>query len=75
MQQLFLQGKAATTFNGTWLLPQLLAARRQAFDLHVAPPPRRMGRRDLTDLAWTGLRCRRSRAEPRQRVRVPATCE
>ena len=40
MQQLFLQGKAATTYNGSWLLPDLLAATPVGpFDLHVAPPP------------------------------------
>ena len=40
MQQLFLQGKAAMTYNGTWLLPQLQAASPGgAFDLHVAPLP------------------------------------
>ena len=40
MQQLVLQGKAAMTYNGTWLLAP--AAGRHAnrpFDLHVAPLP------------------------------------
>jgi len=40
MQQLFLQGKAAMTYNGTWLLPSLQAGTPTgAFDLHVAPLP------------------------------------
>jgi arabinogalactan oligomer/maltooligosaccharide transport system substrate-binding protein len=40
MQLLFLQGKAATTYNGTWLLPQLQAGTPTvAFDLHAAPLP------------------------------------
>jgi ABC-type glycerol-3-phosphate transport system substrate-binding protein len=40
MQLLFLEGKAAMTYNGTWLLPSLLAGSPTgAFDLHVAPLP------------------------------------
>ena len=40
MQLLFLQGKAAMTYNGTWLLTQLQAGTPTvAFDLHVAPLP------------------------------------
>jgi arabinogalactan oligomer / maltooligosaccharide transport system substrate-binding protein len=40
MQLLFLQGKAAMTYNGTWLLPALRAGSPSgAFDLHVAPLP------------------------------------
>jgi ABC-type glycerol-3-phosphate transport system substrate-binding protein len=40
MQQLVLQGKAAMTYNGTWLLPQLLAGKPTGpFDLHAAPLP------------------------------------
>jgi ABC-type glycerol-3-phosphate transport system substrate-binding protein len=40
MQLLMLQGKAAMTYNGTWLLPQLQAgAPTGPFDLHVAPLP------------------------------------
>jgi ABC-type glycerol-3-phosphate transport system substrate-binding protein len=40
MQQLFLQGKAAMAYNGTWMLPELLAGTPVgAFDLHVAPLP------------------------------------
>jgi raffinose/stachyose/melibiose transport system substrate-binding protein len=57
MQQLFLQGKAATTYNGTWLLPQLLAGSPTgAFDLHVGPPPLVDGAtRPRPILAWTGF--------------------
>jgi ABC-type glycerol-3-phosphate transport system substrate-binding protein len=40
MQQLLLQGKAAATFQGSWMLPQIRAGTPTVpFDLHVAPPP------------------------------------
>jgi arabinogalactan oligomer/maltooligosaccharide transport system substrate-binding protein len=40
MQALFLQGKAALAYNGSWLLTQLQAGTPTvAFDLHVAPLP------------------------------------
>jgi arabinogalactan oligomer / maltooligosaccharide transport system substrate-binding protein len=40
MQLLMLQGKAATTYNGTWLLAPLKAGTPTVpFDLHVAPLP------------------------------------
>jgi ABC-type glycerol-3-phosphate transport system substrate-binding protein len=40
MQALFLQGKAAMAYNGSWLLAQLQAGTPTvAFDLHVAPLP------------------------------------
>ena len=40
MQLLMLQGKAAMTYNGTWLLPQLQAGTPTvAFDLHAAALP------------------------------------
>ncbi len=40
MQLLFLEGKAAMTYNGTWLLQPLQAgAPTVPFDLHVAPLP------------------------------------
>ena len=57
MQQLFLQGKAATTFNGSWLLPALQAGSPGAgFELHVAPPPLIEGAsRPRPILAWTGF--------------------
>ena len=57
MQQLFLQGKAATTYNGSWLLPLLQAGTPSGpFDLHVAPPPLVDGAvRPRPILAWTGV--------------------
>ncbi len=57
MQQLFLQGKAAMTYNGTWLLPQLQAATPGvAFDLHVAPLPRVAGALTARSiLSWAGF--------------------
>ena len=57
MQQLLLQGKAAMTFNGSWLLPQLLAGSPSvAFDLHVAPPPLVDGAsRPRPILSWAGV--------------------
>jgi ABC-type glycerol-3-phosphate transport system substrate-binding protein len=57
MQQLFLQGKAAATFNGSWLLPVLVAGSPgAAFELHVAPPPLVDGAsRPRPILAWTGF--------------------
>lgn len=40
MQQLLLQGRAASTFQGSWMLPQITAGTPTGpFDLHVAPPP------------------------------------
>jgi len=57
MQQLVLQGKAAMTYNGSWLLPELLAGSPTVdFDLHVAPPPVLEGAdRPRPILAWTGI--------------------
>lgn len=57
MQQLVLQGKAAMTYNGSWLLPELLAGSpRVDFELHVAPPPMVEGaERPRPILAWTGI--------------------
>jgi ABC-type glycerol-3-phosphate transport system substrate-binding protein len=57
MQQLLLQGKAATTFNGSWLLAALQAGSATAdFELHVAPPPLVDGAtRPRPILAWTGF--------------------
>ena len=57
MQQLLLQGRAAMTYNGSWLLPQLLAGSPTVdFDLHVAPPPILQGaERPRPILAWTGI--------------------
>jgi len=57
MQQLFLQGKAAMTYNGTWLLPQLQAGTPSvAFDLHVAPLPLVDGASTARSiLSWAGF--------------------
>jgi ABC-type glycerol-3-phosphate transport system substrate-binding protein len=57
MQQLFLQGRAAATFQGSWMLSQIQAgAATESFDLHVAPPPLIEGaRRSRPILAWTGF--------------------
>ncbi len=57
MQQLFLQGRAAMTYNGSWMLSDLLAGQPAVpFDLHVAPPPLVAGAsRPRPILAWTGF--------------------
>jgi ABC-type glycerol-3-phosphate transport system substrate-binding protein len=57
MQQLLLQGRAAMTYQGTWLLPELQAGSPTGeFDLHVAPPPLIEGAtRPRPILAWTGV--------------------
>jgi arabinogalactan oligomer/maltooligosaccharide transport system substrate-binding protein len=57
MQLLFLEGKAATTYNGTWLLPQLLAGSPTGpFDLHVAPLPLVDGASKARSiLSWAGF--------------------
>ena len=57
MQQLLLQGKAAMTFNGTWLLPLLRQGSPSVeFDLHVVPPPLVDGATTPRPiLAWGGL--------------------
>jgi ABC-type glycerol-3-phosphate transport system substrate-binding protein len=57
MQQLLLQGKAAMSFNGSWLLPQLLAGTPTVdFDLHVSPPPLVEGATTPRPiLAWGGF--------------------
>jgi ABC-type glycerol-3-phosphate transport system substrate-binding protein len=40
MQQLLLQGKAAATFQGSWMLPQIrVGTATTPWELHVAPPP------------------------------------
>jgi ABC-type glycerol-3-phosphate transport system substrate-binding protein len=57
MQLLMLQGKAAMTYNGTWLLPQLQAGTPTgAFDLHVAPLPLVEGASTARSiLSWGGF--------------------
>jgi len=67
MQQLFLQGKAAATFQGTWMLPQIQAATAtRPFDVHVAPPPLVDGAtRPRPILAWAGFALPATAARPR----------
>ena len=57
MQQLLLQGKAATTFQGSWMLAPIQAATpTRPFELHVAPPPLVDGAtRPRPILAWAGF--------------------
>ena len=57
MQQVLLQGKAAATFQGSWMLPQIRAgAPSRPFELHVAPPPLVEGaERPRPILAWGGF--------------------
>ena len=57
MQLLFLQGKAAMTYNGTWLLEALQAGTPTVpFDLHVAPLPLVDGASKAHSiLAWAGF--------------------
>jgi ABC-type glycerol-3-phosphate transport system substrate-binding protein len=57
MQRLFLQGRAATTYNGTWLLEALQAGTPSGpFDLHVAPLPLVEGAtRARSIIAWAGF--------------------
>ena len=73
MQQVLLQGKAATTFQGSWMLPQIQAGTAsRPFDVHVAPPPLVDGaRRPRPILAWAGF-AMPATASPtaRRRVRV-----
>jgi ABC-type glycerol-3-phosphate transport system substrate-binding protein len=72
MQQLVLQGKAAMTYNGSWLLPELLAGSPSvAFDLHVAPPPTVEGaERPRPILAWTGIGLPADGGTSRENVRA-----
>lgn len=57
MQQLLLQGKAALTYNGSWLLPELTAGTPSVpFELHIAPPPTiDDATRARPLLAWSGF--------------------
>jgi ABC-type glycerol-3-phosphate transport system substrate-binding protein len=57
MQLLFLQGKAAMAYNGTWLLEPLKAGTPTVpFDLHVAPLPLVEGASKAHSiLAWAGF--------------------
>jgi ABC-type glycerol-3-phosphate transport system substrate-binding protein len=57
MQRLFLQGKAATTYNGTWLMSALQAGTPSGpFDLHVSSLPLVDGAtRARSLIAWSGF--------------------
>jgi ABC-type glycerol-3-phosphate transport system substrate-binding protein len=57
MQQVLLQGRAAATFQGSWMLSQILAGTAaRPFDVHVAPPPLVEGaERPRPILAWGGF--------------------
>jgi raffinose/stachyose/melibiose transport system substrate-binding protein len=57
MQLLFLQGKSAMTYNGTWLLEALQAGTPTVpFDLHVAPLPLVDGTSKARSiLSWAGV--------------------
>jgi ABC-type glycerol-3-phosphate transport system substrate-binding protein len=57
MQQLLLQGRAAATFQGSWMLPQILAGSpSRPFDVHISPPPLIDGAdRPRPILAWAGF--------------------
>ncbi len=57
MQRLFLQGKAATAYNGTWLLSALQAGTPTGpFDLHVAALPLVDGAAKARSIiAWSGF--------------------
>ncbi len=70
MQQFLLQGKAASSFNGSWLLPLLQQGSPNGpFDLHVAPPPLVEGAsRPRPILAWTGVALPAAAARDRDSV-------
>jgi ABC-type glycerol-3-phosphate transport system substrate-binding protein len=57
MQQLLLQGKAAMTYNGTWLLEPIQAGTPTVpFDLHAAPLPHVDGATTAHSLlSWAGF--------------------
>ncbi len=57
MQQLLLQGKAAMTYNGSWMLPQIQAGTPTvAFELHVASLPLIDGNSTArSTLSWGGI--------------------
>jgi raffinose/stachyose/melibiose transport system substrate-binding protein len=70
MQQLFLQGKAAATFQGSWLLAAIQAGTAsRPFDLHIAPPPLVDGAtRPRPILAWAGFALPATTTRPREAV-------
>lgn len=70
MQQLLLQGKAAATFQGSWMLAAIQAGTAsRPFDLHVAPPPLVDGAtRPRPILAWAGFALPATVTRPRDAV-------
>ena len=70
MQQLLLQGKAAATFQGSWMLAQIQAGTAsRPFDLHVCPPPLIEGAtRSRPILAWGGYALPHLAARSREAV-------
>jgi len=70
MQQLFLQGRAAMVYNGSWLLPALQAGSPAgAFDLHVAPLPLVAGASKARSiLSWGGFALPAKAAASRESV-------
>jgi ABC-type glycerol-3-phosphate transport system substrate-binding protein len=70
MQQLLLQGKAATTFQGSWMLPAIQAGKpSRPFEVHVAPPPLVEGAtRPRPILAWEGFALPAAASRPRELV-------
>lgn len=70
MQRLFLQGKAATTYNGTWLLAALQAGTPSGpFDLHVARLPLVDGATKARSIiAWSGFALPAKAAASRENV-------
>ena len=70
MQRLVLEGKAAMTYNGSWMLPELLAGTpKGAFDLHVAPLPLVGGATIARSiLAWGGFAMPAKAAASRESV-------
>ena len=70
MQQVLLRGKAAATFQGSWMLAQIQAGTpSRPFELHVVPPPLVEGaRRPRPILAWAGFGLPTSAAHSRDAV-------
>jgi ABC-type glycerol-3-phosphate transport system substrate-binding protein len=70
MQQLFLQGKAAATFQGSWMLAAIQAGTpTRPFELHIAPPPLVDGAtRPRPILSWAGYALPANVARSREAV-------
>ena len=67
MQQVLLQGRAAATFQGSWMLSQIQAGTPSGpFEVHVGPPPRIGGiERGRPILAWAGFAMPAAAVRPR----------